>query len=438
VTITVTADVAFVPPRNEVEVSVPTGNVMTSVNVWRNDSSGRSLVRSQPSAGFDERTVFDYECPYGQNVTYDWAATYYDPDDSAPTFSEPWSSYPGSWAGNTGDGSISANRLTFTPANPSGRAISRTISAACGEIEVAYLDGGGFGLSTSTSSLLFQFASGQLNLFESAGSVYVTNLFSGFNTGVPANEPFTIQRLADTVVFVGASSSYTLSRTLTGNVTSIAIGASVNADLPIVVGAITISEVAPGDVETIAETSAPVNLNPADAWMIAPQSPALSIPLSNSNQQAAGIRTIGPLSNATNTTVHRILGTSTPITTTTGNRQDDTLSATLYTHTSNERQALKALLAPDTPVLVNVPPSWDLDLAYGFYQVGDVTETRPYTLGGVPMRDFELPLTRVRSPEVDVENPGWSYAQVATVWATYTEVLTNYATYADLAADNRS
>jgi hypothetical protein len=110
----------------------------------------------------------------------------------------------------------------------------------------------------------------------------------------------------------------------------------------------------------------------------------------------------------------------------------------VYTHTSQERQDLRALLAPDTPILINVPPAWELDLDYGFYQVGDTTETRPYTLGGVTMRDFELPLTRVRSPEVDVENPGWSYAQVATVWATYTDLLTNYATYADLAADNRS
>jgi hypothetical protein len=327
----------------------------------------------------------------------------------------------------------------MTPIGSAQAIVSRlSVSFAWDSVTVDYLSGGVGSSVFSTLSLVSSSPTTVMRFFESGGNVHLQTSLGGIDTGVPASAPFTITRGTSTVITGSVSGSYTLPVNQSDTILAINIGSNTGAATAITVGAITVQEIVPGDVETIAETSAPVNLNPADAWLIAPQSPALSIHLSNSNQQAAGISTIGPLSNATNTTVHRILGTSTPITTTTGNRQDDTLSATVYTHTSNERQALKALLAPDTPVLVNVPPSWDLDLAYGFYQVGDVTETRPYTLGGVPMRDFELPLTRVRSPEVDVENPGWSYAQVATVWATYTEVLTNYATYADLAADNRS
>lgn len=436
-TITVTADVAFAPPRNEVELSVPVGNVMTSVSLWRNDSSGRSLVRSQPSAGFESRTVFDYECPYGQTVTYDWAASYYDPALVSVTFSEPWSVFPGPWAGDTARGSIAANRLTMTPIGVAQTIINRlSLSLNWDLITVAYLSGGEGGTSGSTVSFVYSGGS-SLRLFESGGNVWIRTSASPIATSVPAGASFTVTRQATSVLIAGSGVSYLHSETLGAQIVGVSIGAAAGSGVPITVGALTAAEIVAGPGDAIAETSAAVNLNPADAWLIAPQAPALSVPLSNSNQQAAGIRELNPVNNASNTTIHRILGTSTPVTTTTGNRQADTLGATIYTHTSDERVALRALLAPDTPILINVPASWELDLAYGFYQVGDTTESRPYTLGGIPMRDFNFPLTRVRSPDVDVENPGWSYAQVATTWAAYTEVLANYTTYADLAVDER-
>jgi len=431
VTISVTADVAFSPPRNEVEVSVPAGNVMTSVNVWRNDSFGRSLVRSQPSAGFESRTVFDYECPFGQNVTYDWAAEYYDPLDVTPTFTETFASWPGSWTGDTGGGSVSGGVLTLAASDT----VSRTLSSVVWDrLDIESID-------SSSTVVRFRITSG--GTIFNVGSWGTTDpgvLRYGFatsmstTTSIDPRQPFSITRELGGVTISGTGGSAFVSGTF-GDATEVRIEnfAGGTSDIG---GFEFVTLDAP--LNGIAETSSPVNLNPADAWLIAPQAPALSVPLSNSNQQAAGIRELGPVGNSTNTTVHRILGTSTPVTTTTGNRQADTLTATLYTHTSQERQDLRALLAPDTPILINVPSSWDLDLAYGFYQAGDVSESRPYTRGGVPMRDHTIPLTQVRSPEVDVENPGWSYTQVATVWATYTEVLANYATYADLTVDNRN
>lgn len=427
-TITATADAAFSPPRVEIDVAVPVGDVMTAVNVWRNDSTGRSLIRAQPSAGFESRTVFDYECPYGQNVTYDWTATYYDPDDNATTFSEAWTTFPGSWTGDTGAGSIATNRLTLTNGS-----IQRTVSHLWQKITVAYLSGAAdgslyFALSGTAVIYIASLAPGTVQIAaQRNGGFSFTVSDAWASTG-----PFEITRTATGILVTDGVNTFTATGTFDGSSTT-----SVFSEVgTTVVGAIT-AETFAAELD-LAETSAAVNLDPADAWLVAPQAPALSFALSNSNQQAAGIRELGSIGNASNTTIHRILGTSTPVTTTTGNRQADELSATVYTHTSEERQALRALLNPDTPILVNVPASWDLDFEYGFYQVGDVTESRLYTLGGVPMRDFVLPLTKVRSPEVDVENPGWSYAQLATTWASYTEVLTNYLTYADLAVDNRS
>lgn len=440
-TITATADAAYAPPRVEVDVAVPASNIMTAVNVWRNDSMGRSLVRSQPVPGFESRTVFDYECPYEQNVTYDWTASYYDPALNATTYSEPWTVFPGSWTGDTASASITSNRVTLTGSTSVNRSITRaSLTATWDRITVARLIGDDS--NSSFPPIRFNFVGGAITLgVNTLGNLQLMRSttgipVSGVNTGVPASGSFTLTKSGTTITLDNGTASYSWTATLT-TLNSIVINAPALAVAEnTTVGAITAQTFAA--VNTLAETSLPVMLSPANAWLVAPQAPALSFPLSNTDQQAAGIRTLGPIRSATNTTVHRILGTDTPVTTTTGNRQSDELSATLYTHTSLERQALRALLAPDTPILINVPPSWDLELAYGFYQVGDVLESRPYTLAGIPMRDFDLPLTAVRSPEVDVENPGWSYAQLATTWPTYTDVLANYTTYADLLVDQRT
>lgn len=442
-TITATADVAFSPPVVQVNVSVPAGNLMTSVGVWRNDSSGRSLLRSQPSPGFASRTVADYECPYGQNVTYEWESAYYNPADNATTFSEPWSTFPGSWTGETGDATIASNRVTVDGGvNNSSSIVRSGLSADWDSITVEYLDSGG---SDRDPTLFLSTSLGTVRISEWNG--FLVNGRPVFPIGgtdpinlttVPAHQSFTIVRTPSGFTVRGSvAGEYTNSTALSGTLTQISIQSGVGDPAEVaVVGAITAETFA--TTTDVAEESSAVMLSPDSAWLIAPQAPALSVPLSNTDQQAAGIRQLSSVGNASNTKIHRILGTTTPVTTTTGNRQADTLSATVYTHTSDERVALRALLAPDLPILINVPPAWELELAYGFYQVGDVTETRPYTLGGIPMRDFELPLSRVRSPEVDVENPGWSYSQVASTWATYSELLSRYATYGDLAVDNRS
>lgn len=266
-TISATAQPLNSPPRVLISVSVPAGNTMSALSVWRDDSNGRTLIRVQPLTGFDSRTVFDYEAPYGQAVVYGWAVTY------------------------------------------------------------------------------------------------------------------------------GAT--------------------------------------------TVTEFAAPVTLAPADAWLIAPQSPSLSFPLAQTDPARAGLRAMSSQSYATNTTVHQILGAALPVTTTSGPRQAQATGLEVTTVTAQEQTDLTALLATDVPILVNVPPAWGVAVPFGYFQIGDVDVDRLSDAGTDAARVFTLPMTQVRTPVVDVE-ADWTYADVATDFANYLSLLGAYASYSALASDVRS
>lgn len=75
-TISATPDATFHPPRVQVDLAVPAGNIMSSLTVWRDGPGGRRVLRTQPAPGLDERTVFDFEAPFGVPVVYGWTVTY--------------------------------------------------------------------------------------------------------------------------------------------------------------------------------------------------------------------------------------------------------------------------------------------------------------------------------------------------------------------------
>jgi hypothetical protein len=269
--ITAVVNESFAPPRVELTLTVPAGTTMSQVSVWRDDFTGRNLLRSQPLTGFDTRLVFDFEAPFGVPVVYGWTVTY-----------------------------------------------------------------------------------------------------------------------------VGASSA------------------------------------------TVTEFTPPVTVNPEDGWLIAPQSPGLSFPLARVDPSRAGLSGQSSSSFGTNTTVHRILGASVPVTTTSGPRQAEVTGLQVRTVTDQESRDLLALLATDFPILLNTPPSWNANLPYGFFQVGNVDVSRVSTVGTLPDRVWDLPVTRVRSPIADVENVGWDYAELATAFASYAAVQGRFTSYANLAANVRS
>jgi len=423
VTISVVADDSFSPPRCEVTVESPVSSVMQSVSVWRNDSSGRVLLRSQPSAGFDSRAVFDYECPFDELVTYDWAASY--TGSLSTLFSSAWADTSG-WTGsgwNVSGGTVrntaalTATSLTRLFASGKYRVTiaSFTVSAGDGDIKI-------YG---STGVVIRQTAADTFRLM-------VTGVVIGTVTSTGA---LTLDYNTNSITLTGTGGSITTAGDHTASIIEILASNTVPAN-GMVVGAITVSSYDAPD--TIAEESDPTELNPAQAWLIHPATPSLSVPLSKSDGHSSGIETIGEVVNSSNTTIHKILGARFPISTTTGPRTADQTTLGIRTTTAAERLAMRALLATDSPILIQVPPTWETDFGNGFYQIGDATETRLANIGNLPLRTHTLPATRVQSPITDVANTGWSYASIASEYSTYITLENGYDSYADLLADTRA
>jgi len=441
-TISVTTEPAFAPPRMRVDVGVDAGDVMTSVALWRTDSTGRSLVRTQPSAGFDSRTVYDYECPYGQNVTYDWEASYYDPALSGTTFSEPWSSFPGSWTGNTANASIASNRVTLTGLIDTYRSLLRSgLNAAWDTITIARLAIEWW--SSPLYGLRLAFGATELVLGTSGTNLLIqrsTGITSStIPTGIDASQPFTITRNGNEFVIVGTNGSTTVSSTLSvGNLASIRIESGPVAETPInaVVGAITVKTFA--SLQQIAETATPAALNPVDVWLVAPQAPALSVRVSGDPRSAeVQVRDISAIRNQDRKSYHSILGVKEPITTASGPGGPDEFTIELRTRTADQEAALLALWDKQLPVLVRTPPALGYDIPDGFYSIGELRRARVAQLPSYPARIITLPLVAVASPDVDVENVGWSWAALAAEFSSWNAVKAAYATWADVAVDNR-
>lgn len=402
-----------------VEVSVPEDNVMTEVAVWRNDSTGRELVRVQPSVGFESRPVFDYEAPYGESVTYDWEASYYDPADNATTFSEPFTSWPGSWTGDTGDGSVLGGVLTVEVGGV-GDASTRTVSAAWDSITVEGIAGGEVSPGTLKLYLavILQFTSGDALLLP----------------GDTGGETLRVSRTATGIIYTYGATVVTRAG-IVGDLAAIVIANEYGTG-PLTVGEITVETFA--TVLEVSESSAPVVLSSANAWLIAPQAPGLSVKISdNPRSTEPQVRQLGTVRNADRKSYHDILGSSLAITTANGPAGADQTTLQLRTFTRVQELAVKALTDPQLPILIRIPPTFGYDFSDGFYAVGDLERSRVAQIPDYPSRIITMPLTAVESPEVDVENPGWSWAQLAAEFATWAEVKAAFATWADVAVNNR-
>ena len=95
------------------------------------------------------------------------------------------------------------------------------------------------------------------------------------------------------------------------------------------------------------------------------------------------------------------------------------------------------LVGVDLPLLIRTLPSWLLDFSDGFYQVGDVTVARVVQMYGQPARVHTLPLVAVASPDVDVEQVGWSWAALAAEFPTWDSILAAFASWADVLTNTR-
>jgi hypothetical protein len=447
-TIAVAAEPGFAPPRVAIDLSLPEGSVMESVSVWRNDPSGRTDIRQQPSPGFDTRQVFDYECPYGVPVSYGWEASYADGSNVITTFSDDYSTYPTGWTGDTGEASVISGRLTLSATSVTRQVVRALSATQWDEIEIDFLS------APDTGSTRYQldFAGGgylqlQRVSLTSGGSrvrlVYTPNSTTApviaSAAGFVASLPLSVVRTATSLVVRQGSTSVAPGVALgaPGNLVATRLVAAAGFLGTVIVGPVTARRFVDPTV-TITETSSSVTLNPADAWLVAPQAPALSFPVSREDGRRSGFASQDSALYESRTTIHQILGASLPVTTTSGPRNSERTLLKIRTITEDESAALLALLSTGFPFLLNVPPQWDLGLPHGYFVAEDVNVSRVANIGNIPDRDFSLPLVKVRAPNTDVENVGWDYATLATTFSSYSQVRSRFATYADLAANRRS
>lgn len=432
-TITVTAHPDASPPSCSVVLSLPAGSVTSEVTLYRNDANGRALTRTQPVAGFDSRTVTDYECPWDQNVTYDWDATYIDPALFVTVFNSTWaaltgwSQLSGSWnvsGGKARVGSIGVANLRRSTTVARYRVTIDSLTAADGESAAVYFykTAGAAG----TPTFYIQNSGGVLGYggFTAPGKTITT---------IDPSQPITVDMLESSVLITGTGGTYTAAGSLTmGTIILSAVTLAANS---VQYGAVKVqSYPAPSHV---AEQSSPVTLEPDDAWLVHPADPeTLSLRLSPRDVTAPRLMDIGPIVNRTNTTVHRVLASATPIPTTTGDRSADETSMSVLTFTADQAAALDDLLTADVPLYIQIPEWWGADFPGGFYQVGD-TDLARWVNGTEPGRTIHIPLTRVTTPVVATSAGSWTYAALALEFVSYASVTGAFATYADLATNTR-
>lgn len=440
-TITVTANPYSTPPRNEITVSVPTGDVMKTASLVRTVNGVSESTRTQPATGFDSKTVYDYEAPYDTSVSYTFTTTYTDPTAVTTVWDETWASLS-NWSGATSSYSVSGGVLSLSagsagiynidrpmPAAGSYRAVISSISSAGTDSNsvkvsgVAFLDASGAQILLVAPNL-----AGKITVKYGTGALNTTSISGG--------SPVTVDFLGTSIVVNGTGGSYTFSNLTTTDYATVRVTTHFVNPGTFHVGEVKTSTY--GTTTTITNTSALVALSPGNAWMVHPSNPGLSVPISSNDQSALMIRDIGAITNPSASTEHVILGQSQPIVTTSGPRYSNRLQMVIGVRTRAQELALNALVSDGTPILFRFPAIMDTGFDEGFYSVGDVQRARFAQRPNFGLRDFTLPLTQVQSPVVTVQNAGWSYASVASVYADFSVLPAAYATFADLAVDNRN
>lgn len=188
---------------------------------------------------------------------------------------------------------------------------------------------------------------------------------------------------------------------------------------------------------TTTATSAPVTVTAAQVWAIHPTIPTLSIPIDSADITRLGLTSLGDISWAANRTLHTVLDNPYPVPVVTGVRAVAAGTIGIATTSPAEQYALRALLNDHTPILIRVPDSWGWDWEDGYYDIGDVTASRPNQYGPDPHRVFTLPYQRVAAP-AGGQQSAWSYPQLIAAYADYPSMRAAYADYPSLTGNNRS
>ena len=438
-TVTVASNPTGTPPNNVITVTSGVNTVMSQVSLYRNDASGATLVRTQPATGFASQTVTDYECPYGVGTTYSWSATYFSTSGFTTVWDETWANTSAWTSAGTLSWTVASGAVSMAATNVAQR-LYRTYTGGqyrftFSSLAATYTNGG------AQPYIFLGFASLSVNATTGVVMVSTTNQSTGYvNTTISAASTFTVDMGATTFTITGTGGTY--SQAYYGNVTTtaqITLGiAGAGATAAMTVGQIEMQSY--GTTSTISETSAATTLSPSSGWLVHPITPTLSCPLNFSGilPRSSTVRNAGDVTNAANVTMHSILGSATPIATVTGPRADDTWSLVVSVTSAAEEAALKAMLYDQTAILINIPPRFGINIAWGFYQVGDTVRSRLAQIPNSVLKNYTLPLTRTQSPVASIINTGWSWAALLNAEATWGILTQAFNTWADVFNNNRN
>lgn len=181
--------------------------------------------------------------------------------------------------------------------------------------------------------------------------------------------------------------------------------------------------------------SATVTVDIDEAWLIHPGQPALSVSIGAGTWRDDGIN-VDPLSSQQTTaksavTLHQPVGRTRSVAIATGNRLEDEWDLVLLTPRVVDRDAVRAIVHDQTPLLLRSPTAFNWDLPDGFYTVGDLPINRltPDLTHGY--RRITLPLIPSDSPVVATADER-TYASVLLDSVDYAGLLLIYDTYTDL------
>jgi len=422
--IVATPDAAYSPPRVAIALGVGAGNVMASASVWRVRDGRRTLLRTQPELGSDVATVYDYECPRQVPVTYEWSGTYTDPVAYPTVWNETWSN-TSAWTA-VGTWNVSAGKVRNTGTG------FQTLTRATGVAKKHRV----------TVGSIAGFADGARVEFLNAGVVKIALYLDPFvgtliilvngvsipNAISPAS-PMLIDMLGNTVTITGTGGTASSAQDV--SIDSVRLTSVADFANEVVIGSIFVQDY-PAAPTAISGTSNEITLDVDETWLVHPALVNLSVPLGYEDVEVLGIGDIGSIRNAADVAMHKVMGNPRPVSVASGDRGDDELTMTLSSVTRAEELALVELFRDQTPILILTPPSWKLDFADDYYQVGDVVRTRLIQVEGFTYKDIAFPLVAVESPAVNVSDSNWTYNVLVVVEATYDSIPLDFATYSDV------
>lgn len=409
-TFTVTPQPWNEPPRVRIDVdSDDPLKPFTSLQVLRDGKP----IREQPFIGSSQAVAFDYEAPFGVPVTYAAAGSF---ASYSAQFSESWGTLAGwtTYAGSpivTGShlsrGSV-VRSLTFPD---SGRLVSQGLVVGAGGLG-AQISFGCFVVAATATQAWVQSGNDPLRVVTGLGS------------------PFTLLWDSSKLTLMTLTGTWSIPRgeSIYGD----SLGASSN-DVISFVEDFSLST----PILTALTFTATATLNVPDAWLIHPSKPALSIPI-EMGETGTGVRFIEASSGEQKTsaavaTVHRAVGRARAVVITSGPRQADEWTLVIGAETIAAKNAVRAVVDDQTPLLIRSHPDMNMDLPDDWYSVGDFTVNRVETPIITEMTLMNLPLTPVDEPVVR-QGALWSWSNVLTSYATWADVLADNDTWLDVLA----